>query len=55
MKILLLHLSDIHVKDKNTYSTEKMKNKYGHNVYGFKNDKIVNLISPVYKKLGVPQ
>lgn len=35
--------------------TEKMKNKYGHNVYGFKNDKIVNLISPVYKKLGVPQ
>ena len=25
MKILLLHLSDIHVKDKNTYSTEKIE------------------------------
>lgn len=35
--------------------TDKMKNKYGHNIYGFKNDRIANLISPVYNDFKIPQ
>lgn len=35
--------------------TKKMLNKYGHNIYGYKNDRIVNLISPIYMINGVPK
>lgn len=35
--------------------SEKMKNKYGHSVYGYKNDRIGNLISPVYNDFKIPQ
>ncbi len=37
------------------HPTEKMLNRYGHNIYGYKNDRIVNLISPIYTANGTPR
>ena len=34
---------------------EKMLKKYGKNVYGYKNDRIANLIAPVHIYKGIPQ
>lgn len=34
--------------------TKKMLNKYGHNIYGYKNDRIGNLISPISLYNNIP-
>lgn len=39
----------------NERPNNKMMNKYGHNIYGFKNDRIANLLSPIYNDLDIPQ
>lgn len=35
------------------YPNKKMQNKYGHNIYGYKNDRIGGLLSPIFTHEGI--